>query len=316
MLVRRKRPRNEAFPSEIVLEDGDKKSKCTLLANSVTQKEIQPRLKQLIDARKHREVPTGAIVRKLRDKLKVDRLHGRTDAVQAMRADVFDVGQTPHDDLGVDLEMDKAIFTAFQSHDFSQLLELIDGGRTVDFARPYDGTTGLMAACFHGDLIVARNLLDRGADPDRADIYGNSPKAFARAFHDPVISHRLSELLSEFEYVYDVYMLEDHIDSEGSFSSPTYSVNAGGMLYFDENSGRFIEYAHHENDEDFGRFGGEDSDSNASGYYERHMYDEDDYKSENDDGDYGECGYGHACRLDQLASKLNGKDDSEMMDFN
>mmetsp|Transcript_23292 Transcript_23292/g.30193 ORF Transcript_23292/g.30193 Transcript_23292/m.30193 type:complete len:574 (+) Transcript_23292:53-1774(+) len=86
--------------------------------------------------------------------------------------------------------MDKAIFDVFNSKQPSQvhtnlqeLFEALDAGQTVglgiNFSRPRDGTTALMAAAWQGSIPDTKALLNRGADPSRIDLFGNTAAVIA-----------------------------------------------------------------------------------------------------------------------------------------
>jgi hypothetical protein len=301
MLIRRKRSRAEAFKEELTLGDDSKKTKCTLVAQGVRAGELRTRIRELADRRKARQGPRkNEALERARAAPRQDRAKARAEDIMSMRAHVSQTTINGDEDHPIaDLAMDEAIFLAFTQRNFEVGLRLVEHDRKVNSTRKVDGTTLLMAACLHGDKEVAFRLLELGADPDQRDLNDNSPKEFARMQKvDAQMEATLLELLENHEYVYDLYEVDDDfLSAEGRFN--LHSVE--GMLMYDDASGQFVELAHFE-DDDFGR-NGDDSDSNSSGYYERHMEDN------SEDGEKSSCDSEDGCALNRKLAKEGAHED-------
>jgi len=279
MIARKKRSRFVAFPTELVVDDGEKKSRCFLFASGVNVAQLDPQLKDIIQKRKASRQTT---VDKAREVSTANRTKGRHQLQKDLRSTKI-VEIKSQQSLGTfDHKLDKAIYDAFHEGSFGRLLAEVKVGKDPNTPR-LDGATGLMAACLHGNLTMAHELLQLGADPDVKNDNGSSSRDFAAAYPDKVVSARLLDLLSQYEFVYDIYVT-DADDTTAMNQEEAFSVDLSTMVCYDDGTGRFVEYAHNE-DDDFGKFGDEDSDSNDPDFYERHMYDEgdDDYMSDQDD---------------------------------
>ena len=310
MIVRKKRSRVEAFPPNevVVVNEGLKKSRCVLIEGGIAATEVDPKLQSIIQNRQQQQQnnvrhPDEALQR-ARNQGAASRSQSRDAAIREARTRVVETKQIPQT---YNEPMDKAIFDAFKTGVFSDLLELVKSGRAlVDTQRLNEGVTGLMAACFNGNYAVAKELLELGADPDLRDSYGSSARDFAGRFPDAQTSKALLELLDQFTFVYDIYEVDPSAEEVNiGGDQATYSIDTSAFLIFDDATGHFVEYVHHEND-DFGRYGdGDESDSNESGYYERHLQDEDEMDLEDDECEDGTC---------QLARKYRGFDDDDEYD--
>lgn len=313
MLIRRKRSRVEAFPQEIVIEEGEKKAKCNIVASGLKADDFNPFLRDLVIKREQKQSKNGALNR-ARQQNSIIRDDARINALRSLRETrVLQLDSPSTGNISFDLDMDRALFQAFQTNNFIDVFRLLDEGRFVDIVRPADGTTALMAACFHGNLDVAQKLLERGADPEHQDKFGNTPLSFADNVQNVEVRKRLVDMLKAFEFVIDIYEIDSGFEA-GTGGLPRFTTNSSGMLHFDELSGQFVEMIHDVNDADFGRFGDEDSDSNSEGYYERHMEDEDDVHTD-DDYDYDDSRGVNACKIDRQYYKYKQEENERGADF-
>lgn len=78
--------------------------------------------------------------------------------------------------------MDRAIWDAFRTGDFSPVEALLGHGADAAYVRERGGgETALMAAAYHGRDDLARALLAGGADAAAADVHGHTAAHLARA---------------------------------------------------------------------------------------------------------------------------------------
>ena len=116
-----------------------------------------------------------------------------------------------------EIEMDKAIWTAFRTGSFDQIFRLITHGtRSVNFQRrASDNTTALMAAAHQGNLKIAKQLLEMGADMDLKSAHNHTASDIARSRgHENIVKYIQSfkekkKKDNESDFVYDIYRVCD-----------------------------------------------------------------------------------------------------------
>nr|CCA14691.1 angioassociated migratory cell protein putative [Albugo laibachii Nc14] len=116
-------------------------------------------------------------------------------------------------------EVDEAIWKAFQQNDFSAFFQILhcekaeqSMPKVLNFARPLDGSTVLMAAAFHGRVDVIESLLQvTGIKVLLRDLEGSAASDFAArnkhlSVQEALIACETTE--REKAFVYDLYCVE------------------------------------------------------------------------------------------------------------
>jgi len=115
-----------------------------------------------------------------------------------------------------DSQLDFAVFHAYQTGQLIVALQLLeDPRRDVNFQRSVDGVSVLMAACAHCDEQAVARLVTLGADPYLKDLNGlDSFQHIGRTSElvPNASKTRIQSLLSESEFVYDLYVVKADID--------------------------------------------------------------------------------------------------------
>jgi len=113
-----------------------------------------------------------------------------------------------------EMEMDKAVWTAFQTGAFEAVFRLISHGTgSVNYQRrASDNTTALMASAHQGKLEIMKQLLDLGADPSLKSTLGHTAKDIATLRgHEKVVQYLDSFVFKkdDDDFVYDIYRVSD-----------------------------------------------------------------------------------------------------------
>lgn len=129
-------------------------------------------------------------------------------------------------------EMDQAIWTAFRENDFSDFFAAQEHNRhRLDFQRPEDGCSGLMAAAYHGRQDVVERLLELNAKVSGRNHHGGNAATLAQTRGHVALARALETCIdreTQHEYVYDVYCVNPEFitQTNNSESLPVVQVHS------------------------------------------------------------------------------------------
>ena len=197
-----------------------------------------------------------------------------------------------------EIQMDKAIWTAFRTGSFEEIFRLISHGTgSLNFQRrASDNTTALMAAAHQGNLDITKQLLEMGADVNLKSAHGDTASDIARSRgHDSVVkcieSFEKKKKDEDSDFVYDIYRVCDVDFDEAAIvkTSSTSNERYRGIVCgrdveeFDDADWEFKifnEAEHDECDDDFV----DEYDSNAEDHVGNDYPDEEEEEDEYDGG--------------------------------
>lgn len=126
--------------------------------------------------------------------------------------------------------LDEAIWSAYTYNDFSNIfLHYKSEGAHVNFQRPSDGLTALMAASFHNRADVVDRLLQMNASVKPREYRGQTAADIALVNGHGALAQALDACVSaenDRDYVYDVYCVDSNTVNKGKTSVPVVHVSS------------------------------------------------------------------------------------------